>query len=249
MKYTFVSEREDYTPYANGLVFHSLGGHPPLPVRLASEVFLRACYALTRNRPPRPIRLYDPLCGSGITLATLKLLHGDKISAVAGSDADPRSLEVAALNFALLTREGMQRRIEKLRADLAAFGKESHREALAAAEFLLDRTGVPVEAHLFQADATQSAEVQAGMGQRRADIAVLDIPYGDVAAWQGEASPLNSAEATRKVLLALAEVMAPSGLTALFMPKRHRIDPAPFERAARIGAGKREVWLLRHPPR
>lgn len=242
MKYRHVTEQADYSPYASGMVFHSIGGHPPLPVRLSSEVFLRAYEAWGKDAP---CTIYDPMCGSGATLAALTLLHGPMIGAVVGSDVSADALRVAALNFGMLSEAGMRARIAKLEADIAAYGKDSHREALAAARSLLGRVEGSVSTSVFQADATSAEQLRAGLGDVRVDIVMLDIPYGDVAEWGGAAQMGESEAATTRVMAALRSVIAPEAVVALFMPKRHGADVAGYQRIQRIKAGKREVWLLR----
>src|SRR5687768_8887211 len=106
MKYQYVTERENYTPFASGMVLHSLGGHPPLPVRLSQEVFLRAYHRWRSVSVRDQCTLYDPLCGSGATLTVLKLLNWRRIGAIIGSDASAHGLQITELNFRLLTREG-----------------------------------------------------------------------------------------------------------------------------------------------
>jgi 23S rRNA (guanine2535-N1)-methyltransferase len=244
MKYRYQTHDENYTPYASGVVFHSLGGHPPLPVRLSSEVFLRA-YHLWNPAGDAPCSLYDPLCGSGATLAALKFLHWPLIGSVIGSDVSARALGVAALNLRLLTLHGMEQRIDRLRADAAAFGKDSHREALDAAKLLARRIADPVETYHFLADATDPAQIAPGLAGRAVDIALLDIPYGDVAAWQGAASTPGSDTALERVLASLRSALLPSGVVAVFMPKKHRAALTHYQRVEHIKAGKREVWLLR----
>jgi SAM-dependent methyltransferase len=244
MKYRHMTEREDYSPYASGQVLHRLRGHPPLPVRLASEVFLRA-YALWNGSGTTACTIYDPLCGSGASLVTLKFLHWERIASILGSDTSPESLEIAALNFELLTEKGLQGRTAKIAAEVGAYGKDSHKNALLMAQYLLSRIAGPVTTRLFRADATHRPAVQAGVGNAQVDIAFLDIPYGRLSTWEGGSSDLSSQEATSRVLAALAAVMSPGGVVALFMPKRHKIQLDQYHRLQRINAGKREVWLLR----
>jgi len=240
MKYRHMTAREDYSPYASGQVLYSLRGHPPLPVRLASEVFLRA-YDLWAGSGQPSCTLYDPLCGSGATLVTLKFLHWERITSLLGSDVSPESLEIAAQNFQLLTESGLQARLAKIAADVDAYGKDSHKNALVMAQSLRGRIAGPVTTRLFHADATDPHAVQAGLGDTRADIALLDIPYGRLSAWEGA---LSSQETTVRVLDALATVLSPGGVVALFMPKRHKLQLAQYHRLQQIKAGKREVWLL-----
>lgn len=240
MKYRHVTTPADYTPYTNGLVLHSAPGHPPLPVRLASELFLRA-YHLWGG--PGRCTLYDPLCGSGATLVTLKFLHWELIDHLTGSDIDPHSLEIAGRNFQLLTPAGMQARINHLQADAAAYGKPSHQQALAAAYTLRDALRGPAETTLFPADATDPAQIQHGLAGQKVDIVLLDIPYGSLSNWQGQAAQLDE-DATPTVLNALRPALTPRAVICLVMPKKHNPTIAPFHRHQRLKIGKREAWIL-----
>src|SRR5215210_5047561 len=103
MPYRFARERVDYSDFASGRVLYSLPGRTAFPVRLADEIFQR-CLAL---RPPEardgPLTLYDPCCGGATLLTTLGFLHGPKLAALIGSDADPDAVALAERNLALLT--------------------------------------------------------------------------------------------------------------------------------------------------
>ncbi len=247
MKYRHITEQEDYSPYASGQVLHSLRGHPPLPVRLASEIFLRAHY-VWRQSNQATCTIYDPMCGSGATLVTLKFLHWQLIGTILGSDISPESVEIAASNLALLTTKGMQARMARLTAEIGDYGKNSHKSALTMARYLLTRIEGPATTHVFRADATDRQAVQAGVGDYRVDIAFLDIPYGRVSSWSGHSSDLSSEVATTRVLDVLYPLMTEGGVIALFMPKGHKVCLDHLNRIQRIKAGKREVWLCRPLP-
>src|SRR5690242_7432244 len=99
MTYRFARERVDHSDFATGRVLFSAPDRTAFPVRLADEVFQR-CLRLWQETTNRltgtssrsGLVLYDPVCGSGALLSTLAFLHGSKLAAVIGSDADPQAL-------------------------------------------------------------------------------------------------------------------------------------------------------------
>ena len=63
MSYRFTSDHH-YEDLASGRVLYNQHGTTAFPVRLASEIFLRAKQHLTRKGNAGPYHLYDP-CGGG----------------------------------------------------------------------------------------------------------------------------------------------------------------------------------------
>ena len=103
-------------------------------------------------------------------------------------------MALAARNLALLTVDGLDRRIAELERLLAEYGKPSHAEALASAARLRAhlfppgaRPPAPVETALFRADAADGAALRAGLAGRQVDVVLTDVPYGRRAHWTGAA--------------------------------------------------------------
>ena len=161
----------DHSDLAGGSVLHSAPGFPAFPVRLADELFLRAAAHL----PDRPLRLWDPCCGSGYLVTVLGLRH--RIGRIWASDADPAAVELARRNLRLLAPEGMTARAAELRPRAEAVAKPGYASAAEAARRLRPDRVVPAEAEV--ADAFHPAP-------HEADVVLTDLPYGERTTWLGD---------------------------------------------------------------
>ncbi len=243
MPYQYALERPDYTDLAAGQVFYSAPGYPAFPVRLASEIFLRC--QVVRRPGSEPVVLYDPCCGAGYLLSVLACLHGENIRALAASDIDARAVELARLNLGLLQPGGLRARQAQLERDLAAYGKESHREALASAARLsgrvdeLARLGLP-PAQVFAASALDGPALAAGLAGLHPDLVICDVPYGQHSAWRTPGGPAP-AEPLPAMLAALSGVLAPGGVVAIASDKGQKAAHPHYRRVDRFQLGKRRV--------
>ena len=86
MKYAYSRADLPSEDLASGRVLFSRPGFTAFPVRLASELFLRATALLARLNKRPPYHLYDPTCGGGCLAVTLGFLHGDLLRAISMSD-------------------------------------------------------------------------------------------------------------------------------------------------------------------
>jgi tRNA G10 N-methylase Trm11 len=249
MPYRYVLDRQDYTDYSGGRVFSTRPGFPAFPVRLASEVFQR-CLAL-REKAGRSgaCLLYDPCCGGATHLAALALLHREALAGIAASDIDPAALRLARQNLSLLTLEGLDLRIRQIEGYLAEFGKLSHAAALESARRLRGRleslAGLPpLEVHLFLADATRPEELRAGLGSRRADILLADVPYGRLSAWRGGAPEEARLPPAGQMLETLQGVLAPGAVLAVAADKDQPIAHPAYRQVGKMPHGRRQVVFL-----
>ena len=250
MEYKFTPGHENYAPYASGGVFHSAPGHPAFPVRLAVEIFRRCLAWRSGDGVSCPVVLYDPCCGGAYHLATLPWFNWEQIAAIYASDLDAGALRVAARNLALLSPEGMARRVDELAAMHGAWGKPSHAAALADARSLQARlaelsAGHPIATHLFCADATDGAAVAAGLAGARIDVVVADVPYGQISTWGAGTSALaQGADPVWRLLDALLPVLADGAVVALAAGKGDKLKHERYRRLERFTVGKRQIALL-----
>ena len=253
MEYKFTPRHENYAPYASGGVFHSAPGHPAFPVRLAVEIFRRCLHWRAAGSAAGPFVLYDPCCGGAYHLATLPWFNWEQIAAIYASDLDAVALGVAARNLALLSPEGMARRVDELAAMHGAWGKPSHAAALADAQALQARqaelsAGHAIGTHLFRADATDGAAVAAvaaGVAGARIDVVIADVPYGQISTWQGGTSALaQGADPVWRLLDALLPVLAGGAVVALAAGKGDKLKHERYRRLERFTVGKRQIALL-----
>jgi 23S rRNA (guanine2535-N1)-methyltransferase len=248
--YRFATEQRDYSDYASGRVFYGLPGLPALPVRLASEMFARALALRAAQGLASPCTVFDPCCGGAYHLATLAYLRWHDIGAIIGSDIDSEALSLARRNLDLLTPAGIGRRAGEIAQMLAAYGKQSHAEALASAEVLRAQLmgflqEHPISGALFRADATDGPALQAGLRGRQVDIVLTDVPYGRRSDWQVAATePAASLPPVGRMLEALLSVVTPATVVAIAADKKQALAHPAYRRLGRLQIGDRHIaWL------
>ena len=230
MTYRYATEKTSYADFAAGRVLLNRAGATSFPVRLADEIFER-CAALLPG--DGPYRLYDPCCGAGYLLTTLGFLHGARIAALIGSDIDAEWVALARRNLALLTAAGLEARAARIAADLARFGKESHREALESARRLAEHLPPhPIETLCFVAEGAAAPPFAP------VDLLIADVPYGGLTAWAGGADAASLLAAGRSALAA-------HGVAAIISDKGQRPAHPAYRQAGRFSIGRRQIVLLK----
>ncbi len=251
MPYHFVTDQRDYTDYASGRVLYNSPGAPVLPVRLASEIFLRCMNVRTKWGLTTPVVLFDPCCGSAYHLTALAYLHWEVIAQIVASDIDDRVLAVAARNLSLLTAAGLERREFELGEMLRRYARPSHAEALESVQRLRSHRvkqmhNRPISTLTFRADSTNPAGLSAHLGNCMPDLVMTDVPYGQHTTWQG----MNASDANQSPLWWLLETLRPllgtNAIVAIVADKRQTVKHAEYQRVERFQLGKREIVLL-HP--
>lgn len=242
MTYRFVTERHDYSDLASGAVLRSAPGHPGFPVRLASEVFLRAWHALGQ---PRPLTVWDPCCGSGHLLTVLGLLHRDKIAGLVASDIADGPLRLARANLALLSAEGMRKRTAELEDMAHRFGRPSYRESAEAArrlQELLAQGGGDLPHVVGRADVLDHQQVAAFLTALPPPQLVLtDMPYGEQTSWLGS----RQEKSIPGMLGTLASALPADTMVALTTRGRRIRLPEGVHATARFRTGTRVTVIVR----
>ncbi|MFJ6696915.1 rRNA methyltransferase [Streptomyces sp. NPDC091272] len=238
--YRHAVERVDSSDLACGVVLHSAPGYPAFPVRLATEIFLRA-----RARLPGdgPVTLWDPCCGSGYLLTVLGLLHRRSLRQVIASDVDPAPLELAAKNLALLSPHGLTAREQERREQSERFAKPAYLEAAAAARRLRDRLsagggGLPAAVHT--ADVFDPRSLAAAVAGSAPDVVLTDLPYGERTHWEGSVP----GQPVTGMLRSLASVLPAHAVIAL-TDRSRKIPVAPVPTLERLKVGTRSAVLVR----
>lgn len=177
-------------------------------------------------------------------LTSLALLHGGAVSAIFASDIDEGVVALARRNLSLLTGEGMAERVRQIQAMLAAYGKDSHREALESAlrlQEVVRQSGHSIRTECFAADATEAVCGRMILPQS-IDMVITDLPYGDLVEWshrEEDGQPIG------RVLDNLLPVLAPHAVAAVIAAKQERIQHEKYRRIERFSVGKRQIVLLR----
>jgi len=248
--YQFATQRQDFSDFASGRVFHGLPGYPAFPIRLASEIFEWCIHHRRAVGLSGRCIVYDPCCGAAYLLSTLAHLHREHIAGLIASDIDETALGLARRNLSLLTIDGLEARIREIEAMLKAYGKESHRAALNSAKALRGKlANAPgdksIEQHLFQADATDPTVLRDALLNWQIDIVITDVPYGAHSVWRTNNRvtqvPLDHVQ---NLLESLLTVLRPTSLVAIASDKHQRPNHARYRRLKHYHIGKRQVSIL-----
>ena len=237
MGYRHERERRDYADLAAGRVLLSAPGATAFPVRLGSELAQRAFAHAETQRP----LVYDPCCGSGYLLTVIGFLHGKRIAGLVGSDISADAVALCERNLALLDARGLDARIAKLRNDLAAFGKTSHRDALASAERLRQLLPSDLSRRTFVADIGDHDGVRLGLDALEPDVVITDVPYGATSGWSGSAA----VGGVTVLLDSLSSILRLGTVVAIASSKPERQTHERYERLERWQVGKRALTILR----
>lgn len=221
----------NYEDFASGRVLYHVNGAPNFPVRLANEIYGRC---LEHSVKKKDICLYDCCCGGAYSVTVLGLLNQESISRIIASDIDYRVLETARANLSLLSRSGIERRIEEIRSMRERFNKSSHRDAEESALRLLSLIQKEIDARLFQANALREIHMDV-----EPDIIITDVPYGNLAVWQGETDGVNS------LLESMGKLCGSETVVAICTDKNQRINSANFRRLEKHGIGKRKFEIYK----
>ena len=232
MKYQYTVEKVNYEDYAAGRVLYTQAGMTSFPVRLASEIWQR-CAALL---PQKPLRVYDPCCGSAYLLTTLGFLHGAQLAALWASDIQAQATTLARKNLALLTEAGLAQRQAEIETMLRDYGKASHADALSSVDAL--RQQIPqaaIDTRIWLADAMQPP-----LKNGCVDVLLTDVPYGDVVAWNG----VTAENAVYQLLEAQYLILARPAVVAIISDKKQKAAHPNYARISQETLGKRRITLL-----
>lgn len=247
MQYRYATTKTNYSDYASGCVFYGTPGHPAFPIRLASEIY-QACQAhRAKGGFTSPSVLYDPVCGGAYLLSTLAYLHWETIHSIIGSDIDRGILDTAERNLALLTLEGVDKRIQEIESHYQAFGKQSHKDALASAHRLRDllqkhSRNQTINQAVFCADALDASALHRRLGVGAVDIVMADIPYGIHTRWQIADSSIQNP--IIQMLSGLLPVLSAGAVVGIASDKKTRVVHPLYTRLERFQSGKRKVVIL-----
>jgi 16S rRNA G966 N2-methylase RsmD len=250
LQYKFAKEQLDYSDFTSGRVFYSLPGYPAFPVRLASEIFQRCLeYREALYGIATPCTLYDPCCGTAYHLSVLGYLHGEHLRKLIASDVAEKAVAWARRNLGLLSLEGLNKRTEEISRMLAAYGKDSHKEALSSAAVLkkqlLSLTQKhTIETRTFQANATDSKKILENIAPRSVDIVFSDVPYGQHSHWQGS-NPNELSNPLGSTLDALLGILSSSSIIAIVSDKQQKALHPKYQRIEQFQIGKRKVAILK----
>lgn len=237
MAYRHATQREQYWDFSPGVVLRSAPGFPGFPVRLASELLLRA----RTHLPSGPLHLWDPCCGSGYLVTVLALLHRRHLASVHASDIDGDAVGLAARNLALLSADGLTERARELRIEARRLNRPAMLERSAAAERLAslrDAHGGAVPHTLARGDAFAPQPPTTPT-----DVVLTDVPYSELTHWHGslpcDEPPLLA------LLRSVAEVVPQHAVLVVTARTRKVALPGELKPLERFRLGSRAAVFLR----
>jgi len=257
MEYKYAPNK-NYEDFASGRVLYHMGGEPTFPVRLAFEIYGRC---LSYSVKKANITLYDCCCGGAYMLTVLGLLAGDSISKIYASDIDEKSLNLAADNLALLTKEGIMKRRAELEALYRSYGKESHREALESIDRIEGMISGKIKTEVFRRDALEKGKLSF-----TPDIVIADVPYGNLTDWNGRSSDGCSGDsisgeslyggdseskqkmdidAVNLLMDALYEICSQDTIICICSNKKQKIQTDRYKRLEKQLVGKRRFEIFK----
>ncbi|WP_440416146.1 hypothetical protein [Paenibacillus sp. SAFN-117] len=243
MEYQYVTSKSNYEDLASGKVIESRKGMTSFPVRLASELFQRGVFRLQNKGVDGPYTVYDPCCGGGYLLTVIGLLHGDRIAGLYGSDIREEAVALTQRNLSLLSEEGLERRMEEIRRNWTEYGKDSHQEALHAAErikeYVIGRTE-GIRTGCIQADIMAEAD-KASAGLPSPDLIIADVPYGQETQWGGTK---DAEDPLYRMLDQLQRIAAHSSVLIVIADKGQKIRHEGYRRLEALRIGKRQAAIL-----
>lgn len=231
MEYKYCGD-EDFGALASGRVLYGGAGIPNFPVRLGNEIYRRCLSYLDKSSD---ITVYDLCCGGGYLLTVLGFLN-ESISRLIGSDISDDILAVARKNLSLLTREGPMRRERELEELYSLYGKQSHAEALESLRELRGKIGErSVESTVLRADCTKPLPLS-----EKPDIIITDVPYGDLASWQGgDNAPID------EMCAQLCDISRGGTVLAVVSDKKQRARAQSWAQLEKQLIGKRMFTIYR----
>lgn len=222
---------ENFEDFASGRVLYNAFGVPNFPVRLANEIFRRC---LQYSNKKQGICLYDCCCGGGYSLTVLGLLNQQSVSEIYASDIDDKMIDIANRNLSLLSKSGIQNRINEIQSLYEQYHKESHKDAVESAMNLLNLMKKEIDVHIFQANALQKIPIVISP-----DIIITDVPYGNLVDWKEGTDGIGC------LLDILYEICSPETIIAICMDKNQKVNNYHFRRLERQNIGKRRYEILK----
>lgn len=238
----YSSAKTNLEDYASGRVLYGSPGATNFPVRLAEEMFVRCSAYLLKQGQVGPYVVCDPLCGIGYLLTVVALRNPTQVKAIVASDADNNVLQIAKKNLRLLTKVGIQRRIDELKQAIQTYDKPSHKDALLSAlriQLLVDGMYPELAVHYLQHDAVSAAYPAHELP--KIDIVLCDLPYGNLTQWTHEDSGAN----VTRLLGNLRVSLNLKAVIAVASDKKQPVAAEGYEVLATYKVGHRKIVFLK----
>lgn len=230
MEYKY-TKNDNYEDFASGRVLYHVGGEPTFPVRLALEIYERC---LLYSNKKTEISLYDCCCGGAYMLTILGLLKSDTLSSLYGSDINSESIKLAKDNLSLLTKNGISKRRDELKALYQKYKKASHMEALQSIDRIERLLTKEIKTCIFNQNVLEVHDLSFVP-----DIIITDVPYGNMVEWDEGSGGIN------QMMSSLAAVCGRETILCVCTDKKQKIQTGIYQRLERQLIGKRKFEIYR----
>lgn len=230
MEYKY-TKNDNYEDFASGRVLYHVGGEPTFPVRLSLEIYERCLHYSNKKTD---ISLYDCCCGGGYMLTILGLLNSNSISSLYGSDINSESLKLAEDNLGLLTKSGISRRRDELKALYHKYKNVSHSEALHIIDRMEQRLTKDIKITIFNRNVFKVCDLPF-----IPDIIITDIPYGNIVEWDEGSGGINL------MMNDLSSVCGNETIICVCMDKRQKIKTDIYQRLENQLVGNRKFEIYK----
>lgn len=195
-------------------------------------------------KPEHRVTVFDPCCGTGVSIAALQLEYADFVEALHAADADPKAIRITHANLAMLNdKEAMAARIEELVERRARTERPRLDGVIDDARILASRShdGRP------PVSITQSDALLDPLPVDVADLVLTDPPYDRRSRWLG--SDLEDEVGIRLFLERMRSILPSTGRIALVLDpavELPNVDGLTIE--DRIALDRRAGWILAPDP-
>lgn len=194
-------------------------------------------------------------------LTVLGLLAGDSISQIYASDINEKSLDLAAGNLALLTKEGIMKRRAELEALYKYYGKEAHREALESIGRIEKLISDKIKTGVFRRNALEKGKLSFAP-----DIVITDVPYGNLTDWKdrggdiyndiissdksfnagsSDVSQMIKTDGVNLLMDVLYEICGQDTIVCICSDKKQKIQTKRYKRLEKQLVGKRKFEIFK----
>lgn len=231
------ADRDALARLEAGRVLRRLRRVPCLAPAQAAMLFERY---LDLAKPEHRVTVFDPCCGTGVSIATLQVEYGRFVEALHAADADPKAIRITRTNLAVLNDgAAMAARIGELVERRARTQRPRLDGVIEDARTLGARShdGRP-PVHITQADALLDP-----LPVDTVDLVLTDPPYDRRSRWLG--SDLEDEVGIRIFLERTRTILSSAGRIALVLDpavELPEVDGLAIE--DRIALDRRAGWIL-----
>ena len=167
-------------------------------------------------------------------LTILGLLKSDTLSSLYGSDINSESIKLAKDNLSLLTKAGISKRRDELKALYQKYKKVSHMEALQSIDRIERLLTKEIKTCIFNQNVLEVHDLSFVP-----DIIITDVPYGNMVEWDEGSGGIN------QMMSSLAAVCGRETIICVCMDKKQKIQTDIYQRLERQLIGKRKFEIYR----